>query len=164
MYKLLVICCPRSGARFTAEALLSIGFKMGHEKEGAFGMVDWHMATKDASEYKHIFHQVRHPVDCISSMAQVMRDNSYEHIQKELKLDTDDRLLIAMHMWLEWNKICEERAQFTYRLEDFVALFPRRGRMNARPHDKIEWGDIKRKDLLLAAQISDLANHYGYHL
>ena len=74
---LLITGCARSGTTFITKFFQLNGYDMRHEREGHFGVVSWPMTADskrtpwgpgyDRYLFKHIFHQVRHPLKTIAS-------------------------------------------------------------------------------------------------
>jgi hypothetical protein len=190
MKSLLVIGCGRSGTRYTAKALRSVGLNIGHEKLGKHGMVDWHAIAVPSSMDGHdiILHQVREPLAVIASFHTVMR-SSWRFIEDhDHRISMSDPLLLrCMKYWLYWNQRCEKAASRTYRVEDIDKELPiilsemesnkkidwdkiRKIPTNDHTRDKrqdvekhvVTWDDMLSTNLDIGNQILRLSDAYGY--
>lgn len=129
----LITGCPRSGTQYIAQVLNNCGLDIGHEVDGAAGIAFWAMASdkglKDkpaANEYqfRHIFHQVRHPLDTISSV-NTFSEVCWRFIRSNIPEISrrDSKLVRAAKFWYYWNLMAENKAEMTYRVEDIENVF-----------------------------------------
>ena len=68
---ILVAACPRSGTLYITKILGKMGFEVGHERLHKDGIVDYRLALGFDGPREHrrvFFHQVRHPLNTISSL------------------------------------------------------------------------------------------------
>lgn len=116
----LVIGCPRSGTGYMWKVLSKCGVRVAHEREGQQGIVSW-LFTADSADpawgpkttdyhFKHIFHQVRHPLKCIASMHLVV-NKAWAYICREVPeiKRNDPDLVRSAKMWYYWNLKAERR-------------------------------------------------------
>ena len=142
--KLCVIGCPRAATKYTATVWKKYGLRVGHEFTDQHGTIShlfvvddplgypempWskpdgrvaHVGERrDGFEFDQVWHQIRTPLKTIGSMALVvsMRDWNWFRRHIALPKDGSDKVLIALHMWVKWNRLAEEAATWTYRIED----------------------------------------------
>lgn len=188
----LVTGCPRSGTGYIWKVFRVCGLSTGHEKDGDDGIVSWLFASDSGnpawgpkpSEYKfkHIFHQVRHPLKCIATMHLVI-DKSWRYICREVpEIKYSEPLLVrCAKMWVYWNLKAEKKAEMTYRVEAIKAAFPeiskRLGmkldadqmkRVSTKTHSNehdyvVTWQDLhKALEPGFYKQLLDQAKRYGY--
>lgn len=149
--KLLILACGRSGTLYTSKVFRGVGLDLGHEKVGAYGTCSMYFVTPETNcatvnahqkvpihdgenradyEFEHVWHQVRHPLAAIDSLAKAFTrkvrvwtgEQLHFHMpgrSAELRCPLEDRLRWAMRYWIENNKRCEEQSEWTYRVEDF---------------------------------------------
>jgi hypothetical protein len=131
--RLLVTGCGRSGTKFTAVLLQSLGLDVRHEKMGRDGIAAWTLAVPSARPpwgppaardyFGEIYHQVRHPLAMIRSAA-TFKPNSWEYIYEHTSASPQDpALLRAARYWLDWNAHAEFAATWRYRIEDIDDVF-----------------------------------------
>jgi len=191
----LITGCARSGTHFIAKVLKLHGLDVNHEGDARYGIVSWPMTVDtDRSPwggpgsnhyyFKHIFHQVRHPLKTIASVMSTEPRSSWNYICKavpEIKLD-DPSIVRAAQYWYYWNLIAESKADLTYRVEDAATALPELSRilgytldtaiLNKVPADtgtrkpkpgNLTWLDLRRAlDDDLYDKIVCLAGRYGY--
>lgn len=187
----LITGCARSGTYYISRLLWYSGLEVRHEAMGDEGMVSWTNAveTDDSPygppsnmyEYAHIFHQVRHPLRAISSIAEEA-NFPWKFICKHIPEITmrDPVLVRSAKYWYYWNLEAEKKAEFTFRVEDIhyaideIAL--RLGKklnkshtdnipkdINASKHRYYTWNDLKDAiDRDLYMNIVNMASRYGY--
>lgn len=191
----LITGCARSGTHYIAKVLQLHGLDVVHEGDASFGIVAWPM-TVDTDQspwrgpgancyyFRHIFHQVRHPLKTIASVMSTEPPNSWNFICKavpEINMNHPS-LIRAAEYWYYWNLMAESKAELTYRVEDAAAAFPELSRilgctldtafLNQVPSDagtrkpkpqNLTWLDL-RKTLNddLYDKIICLAKRYGY--
>lgn len=155
-------------------------------------IVSWLMAVDAESrpwgppssrlKFDHVFHQIRDPLKTINSAADEW-DESWAFIRQfvpEIK-EEDSDLVKSAKYWYYWNLIAEEKAEWSYRIEDLpekldeissrlglslkkktLKRVPRN--TNTRHHqNNYTWADIKEN---LSPELFDnlvqLAHRYGY--
>jgi len=171
---LFVAACARSGTVYMAKVLGALGYNIGHEITGPDGSVGYHLAL---ARPKNCFHQVRNPIDQISSSSTL---TIWSIVEKLLGINPYT-LSGRMRYWLEWNEMCEEFCVWRYRLEDLPNVWPefleRIGHKKvAMPdistttnsnkefsrYEEVIWADLFNEDAVLAQKIKDKAILYGY--
>jgi hypothetical protein len=134
----------------------------------------WGSCDEDAS-FKTILHQVRHPLNVISSL-QAIHNRSWMFIQDHIDLNGLSELERRMKFWLSWNDICESVADLTYRVEDIERVSLRISRIigipytksdvdtttNSRKHDILTWRDLRAANHDLCHEVIGRATKYGY--
>ena len=132
---ILILACPRSGTKYTATLLQSLGVDVSHEcTDGADGMIGWRYAAAEsrrcfcehfrqtcrlAERYETVWHQVRHPLEWLRSIPTI---GVWEWIRTILPgLPLGNGLPLYMRFWVAWNELCERQATWTYRVEDLRA-------------------------------------------
>ena len=153
---LCILACGRSGTLYTSQTFRAAGMDLGHEAVGAFGTVSMYFPFPDPDlslinhhqakplhvgecrndfRFDHIWHQVRHPLRAIDSMAgaftRKVRLWTSEALEfdlpgesGELRCSIEDKRLWAMHYWFLNNQLCECQAAFTYRVENMGFEWP----------------------------------------
>lgn len=194
---LLITGCGRSGTSYIAAALTLGGLEIGHEWLHKDGAVSW-LAVGDDQEvwprvmtnhlkYQHIFQQVRHPLDVISSWYyndDIIHPSLWDFIYKNApQISASESLLVrCAKYWYYWNQLAEKKAEWTYRIEDIEEVIPEMERRLGVTLDhqtmkivskqsnhwhsidkRITWADLKKG---LTKQdydnIVNLAKKYGY--
>jgi hypothetical protein len=194
--KLLVTGCGRSGTTYMAKFLEKSGYDIHHESAGTEGCVSWPMIVNyyspwtqpNEDSFDHIFHQVRHPLDVITSWYENLKNldrGEWNFIRKHLsQIDRSDSLIVhCAKYWYYWNLLAEEHAEWRYRIEDFESILPefaiRSGlRLNAAilaevPKNynswknisyKISWQQLKAElPQSLYDNIINMSIRYGYY-
>ena len=135
-------------------------------------------------KFKHVFHQVRHPLKTMSSCT-TEPSWSWKFICKHIpEIKIDEPLIVrCAKYWYYWNCRAEKKAEWTYRVEDMENALDEMSKrlgisleknvlqnvptnVNSRQR-KIEycWADIKAAvDPELYHKILSLANSYGYEI
>lgn len=128
----LITGCARSGMVYTKRALMRSNLKKQGLIRNRHWMVSWTMATgckklaKEPSNevtFEHIFHQVRNPLDVISSLYTCF-DNTdgvfWKFVRTHVsEIKEGDPLIIqCAKYWYYWNLRCEKMAEYRYRVED----------------------------------------------
>jgi hypothetical protein len=194
---LLIVGCARSGTFYMSTLLQRSGIDIQHEKMGKQGTIAWPMTVGSLSvkgplfygRFKHIFHQVRHPLRQITSRSIQNSDLGdprwifvREHIPEIRK--TDSILVSCAKYWYYWNLKAEKIAQWRYRIEDIdqivdefearSGLLIHRAVLKTLPRDintrketkaarTITWKKLKKeipRDLY--QNIQNMARRYGY--
>jgi len=192
---LLITGCGRSGTTYMTEFLRLSGLDVRHEKMGADGSVSWIMGAetdwtpvgpllKDY-EFEHIFHQVRHPLKVIQSYYNSHPGVTWEWICTIIpEISMKDSVITrCAKYWYYWNLMIEEKAEWTYRIEDFSEIYPEMAdrlglvfdseTLTAVPtdantrvkeeHTAITWKFLKENvDRKVYFQVRSLAKKYGY--
>ena len=185
----LITGCGRSGTKYTSAVLKACGLDVELERCGNDGAVSGFWAI-DAPEYPHfhqlgkrpvfdvILHQVRHPLNAISSMITAL-PKSWNWVCKFTDLErVKNKVEQAANYWLYWNKLCEHIADYTYSVESIEThwgtisgllgidcAFPDGipTNINSRPHNNLTWDDI-RVSTQNWERIMELAIKYGYEI
>jgi hypothetical protein len=193
---LLITGCGRSGTTYISHLLTLCGLDIGHEIMGNDGVASWYMAinTKYAPhgegakkyKFKHVFHQVRHPLDVISSFYTnfVPEVTIWKFLYKNVSSikRSEPHLVKCAKYWYYWNLAAEKKAEWRYRIEDIDTALEQMCNILGIPYnpdvlnqvpkdtnkwhqysEKITWSDLKNtlkpKDY---KNIRDLALKYGY--
>jgi hypothetical protein len=187
---LLVVGCARSGTTYIADVLTKGGLDIGHEKMGLDGISSWDLAVKTSKgrwrqypqlyRFAHIFHQVRDPLEVISSVYETENSKSWIYILAHMpEVDMrDSHLVKCAKYWYYWNLEAEKKAEWTYRVEDFnnrwdefqrrvgkeIAFHEIPKNINGREgHPHFTWKDLEAElEPELLANIKTMAQRYGY--
>jgi hypothetical protein len=194
--ELLVTGCARSGTGYISKLLTEAGYAIDHERIGKFGTSAWPMAIisdyapwgppATSANFKHIFHQVRHPVKVISSVYTSEPKRSWEYIMKYIpEIESkDSHVTKCAKYWYYWNLKASARAEWTYRVEAINSLWEEfEGRLGTKldrtafnrvslttnrrngAHRVFTWRDLKLAlEPELFHNIQSLAVIYGYSL
>jgi len=134
--ELLITGCARSGTKYIAQVLRGCGLDVGHENVGKDGVASWVMVltadscpwgpTRKNLSFTHIFHQVRHPLDVISSIYTTEGPKSWGYITSHLpEISWNDPCIVrAAKYWYYWNLRAEAISEFTYRIEEIESVWP----------------------------------------
>lgn len=192
---LLITGCARSGTTYISNFLCQSGVDVPHERVGKEGCVSWMMAADTIHApwgpgsatfaFEHTFHQVRDPLKSISSLA-MEPEQAWEFVRANVpEIQIDDSLLTkCAKYWIYWNMMAEQKAEWTYRIEDLSKVVgemeARLGRSlkrellnklskttNGRYHDKKQytWKNLKADlEPKLFAKLQALAKRYGYSI
>lgn len=190
---IVVTGCGRSGTTFSSKWLKEAGFDVGHERLGKGGVSSWYLCSGSSkvplgpsySDIKDlnllIIHQVRDPLDAISSM-QATGKPSWRFLSKEIPInnDIDSKVLKAMKYYYYWNlkaeyisshrvnaEFFEVQIEDIFRKEEIVystvsSTFNRRKKVNTREHVILKKADLFKEDEVLASKIFKMASEYGY--
>ena len=123
----LVVSVGRSGTKYVAFLLRSLGLDVGHESAGAHGIVSWYLAADADSVphgppstqfvFGHVFHQVRHPLRVIPSLMS-LRPETWSFVARHTGCAPEDPLPVrCAKLWLHWNELAEAKAEWRYRIE-----------------------------------------------
>jgi len=163
---IVIIGCGRSGTKFISQHL-----GIGHEKLAGNGLACWQSVVDNNGFYEiksgdYILHQVRHPLDVISSCHTIQLDSSWELIHQHIQSinEGDSILSKCMNYWYHWNLMAERRALTTYRVEDVFSKVSLKTntRKDWENYSRKEWADLKRENRKLCKAIRKLAEKYGY--
>lgn len=195
---LLIVGCGRSGTAFSNKYFSALGLDMAHEKPGGRdGCVSWPMVFNSYSPwgpvepqptFKHIFHQVRNPLDVISSwyinLSDLNRDE-WIFIRSHIKeIMFEDSLLVSCaKYWYYWNLYAEKMSEWRFRVEDienelhtFITklnitkpvsspTIPSNTNAWLPITHKISWNDLKGElPEELFNNIQNMALRYGYSI
>ena len=128
--KLLITGCARSGTTYISKFLQNCGLDVPHEVTGEFGCISWMMAADDCFapwgegslgyEFDLVFHQVRNPLKCISSVMINQPNLTWDYICKHVpEIDILEPIIQrCAKYWYYWNLLAEKKADWTYRIED----------------------------------------------
>lgn len=148
---LCVTGCPRSGTLYSANVWRRAGLDIGHEHTRGDGTVSFLFGVNDPAgypampwaypkgrcahvgerrdyfEFQCFWHQVRTPLKTIGSMALVVPNDQWDWFRRHIPLAPPraDKRLLGLELWVRWNKLCQEQAQWTYCVEDMPRLWPR---------------------------------------
>jgi hypothetical protein len=168
--KVVIIGCPRSGFRYIARVFQEVGLKVEHERWMKNGIADWRMTPEEMPPDVLVLHQLRHPLDTIGSM-QTIAAESWELLGKHTSArEKHDLITRGMRAWLEWNKLAELKAHYSYCIEDIDAQWPVianmvglgdcplpdvRRDLNSRKkkYTLLSWADLEEKDMILSLDI-----------
>lgn len=200
-YPTLITGCGRSGTTFISRLLTTAGLDFRHHNIGDDGGADWCLAVDGDVElpwgdpgrrssdfvFDVTLHQVRDPLAVIGSFGTATQE-SWEYIYRFTSARPEDSTLRrSMIYWLEWNRLAEQKAAHTYRIEDLAQpivwksfcgwidhpeLVDRADELfgavettaNSRraKYDAIRWDDLEREDRALASSIRRASIEYGY--
>jgi len=168
MNKYIIIGCPRSGTGFASKF-----FNIGHETLNKNGISSWCLVNDpplygpSLEEVKikfpetPIFHQIRNPIDTISSFLS-MSDVAWDYFHKSLNLNhLNSKVKNGMEIYYKWNVRSKQIATLTYKLENIEDVFPniRRNinkKTNTRQHKSYTERDFLNEDENLWGKIQDL--------
>lgn len=191
---LLITGCARSATTYISKVMEMNGLQFVHEGLARDGCSSWTMAVDAAKtpwgpgskglEFKHIFHQVRNPLSTISSVNHTEGEASWkficEHVP-EISLK-EPQLHRCVKYWIYWNQIAENKAEWTYRIEDLEKVLPEMSERLGVPLDpislkliskitfhrgdyekKFTWRDMREQlPKKLLEELYAAALHYGY--
>ena len=180
----LVLGTPRSGLAYTTMVLRQLKLSVAHEGIGADGACGWPFVPCIMPKSNiTILHQVRNPLDSIGSM-QCISEESWSYIGHYLKMDimkTSDLIFRGMQCWYHWNKMVEDKAIFTYRVEDMERVWGnicellKINKMISFPldistdintraefYEPLETEDLLNSNSTLATRVLSLGTTYGY--
>ncbi len=148
----LVTGHPRSGTTYTRAVFSEAGISVGGEHDALAespsrsndieGVVAWPQVGLCPDRFDPIIHQVRNPVDVISS-AQTLTNGAFRLMFRQTAAPRRWHTLLrprrlfpfitrrlaakwAMHTWLEWNRLIERqnRVIYRYKVEDIKQEWP----------------------------------------
>ena len=198
--KFAILSTGRAGSTYTAKLLSQIGLRCGHERfftpngfyksfrydgDSSWLAVPYLEANRNLCG--EVFHQIRHPLDVISSLYGINFFNSdntgnqfYLFCRENFNV-TGDELISCVKFWTEWNIRCERLASYSYTFENLLrdpsilidringgAFYKEKqevniaGKVNARRRVEISLSDIP--DCSEKRAMVSLAHHYGYDI
>src|ERR1039458_1320553 len=142
--RFVIVGTGRSGTKYASELFSQLGIPCGHESffdpghaaqdnlagDASFGVVPFLNKFSGV-----VFHQVRHPLSVLSSIAATKFFESPVPYLPYLELIEDclpeirqfaDPILKAVYYVVRWNRMCEAIAQLRWRVEDLDAKTLRR--------------------------------------
>lgn len=188
---ILITGCPKSATVYISTLLQNLGLDVRHESMGMQGSADWMLAPGKESkpwvgpsfnEFTLILHQVRHPLDTISSCQKLSR-RALQYIHSYLPVETNSLEETCMAIWYYWNKMAEEISSWTYKIEQlpeisnifckkigYPDLMEKKYELDsvpkninsAKPYTLLTWEKCDKINLVLSDKIKQLAKRYGY--
>ncbi len=114
---IFIAACARSGTMYMVKVLAALGYEIGPEASEKDGSIGYHLADIKPA---NCFHQVRHPLNQISSMYDYQSWGFMNQI-----IETHGRgLLGCMQYWLAWNELLETFCVWRYKLEEIDSVWP----------------------------------------
>lgn len=133
--ELLIIGCGGSGTHYTSTCFQISGLDLRHEKFGKYGCIGWPLTVgpfnfdgtplPNMQTFRHIFHQVRNPLHVITCWAQLDLDcSAWIFVRNNIpEINKDDSSLVqSAKYWYYWNLIAESKAEWRFKVEDFLLL------------------------------------------
>lgn len=173
-FLVLITGCGRSGTKYMATLMQRSGLDLQHEEPGRNGSIAWPMAV-DAfyspwgecfkqHKFKHVFHQVRNPLDTISSWYfNTMTTSSWNYIYDHIPeiLPEEPTFVQCAKYWLYWNIEAEKKAEWRFRIEDIEVVFDEIGKrlgvnLNREALNQVKKNTNTRKDILFKITWKDL--------
>lgn len=128
---LLITGCARSGTTYIADVLQSCGLDIGHEVMGRDGCSSWFMCVEAKKfpwknrpsayriHFDHIFHQVRNPLDVISSVYATEHPKALKFFSENIpQINAEDAPLVkCAKYWYYWNLYAERKSEWRYQVE-----------------------------------------------
>jgi hypothetical protein len=181
--KVKILTYPRSGSRFTARLLKSLGRKVEQEHLGEEGTVSWRHAV-ESYDADIVLHQVRNPLAAITSTS-TASSRSLKYIARNtgLQWTGDEVLRFCLRAYPLWHKlIVENRPQWRYQIEalnqpevweefcsrlqvsgEWVDMGPQARHSRAAHYGEIcTWDQLMDLDSKAATQVKELSKEYGY--
>lgn len=204
MKKVIITGCPRSGTRRVQAQFGQAKISAGHEVDADITVsclmaVDADMFFANAAHRPYwdrhvdeVWHQVRNPLNCITSMVKHIRAPFWVWQSQFTGLhprNFDSRRHFATHFWTSWNIEAEKRGTvYRFRIEDLAEEWPvmwdRLGLGVAPPIDKraeqyhlkgaddarisdekeepLTWEEIRSWGPTIYNTTRDMAERYGY--
>jgi len=168
MNKYIIIGCPRSGTGYASKF-----FNIGHEKLNKNGIASWCLVNtpplygpslegvKIKLPETPIFHQIRNPIDTISSFLSIS-NKAWKYFYNVLDLNhLNSKIKNGMNIYYQWNLMAKEISEFTYKLEQIEQTFPEikpyiNKKTNTRKHKSYTERDFLNTDEKLWSKIQDL--------
>lgn len=183
--EIILIGCGRSGTGFSTNQFNRIGLNIGHEFVAKNGMASW-MSTVHSKKnlwkgYKLVLHQVRNPLDSISSI-QTFNTNSWDFVSRNLSQInmSEQTALRCIKYWYYWNLLAERKTNLRFRVENIEDIIPfvcfffnieystkcriLNSKINSRigHYKKLSWEDIKNISPEYYSKCRILSEKYGY--
>ncbi len=189
----LITGCARSGTSFMTKFFRLHGLSVKHEWNANYGIISWTMATGASKSpfgpasnefyFKHVFHQVRHPLKTIASVLATEPKRTWLFICDEIPeiSMSDPPIVRASKYWYYWNLRAESQAELTYRIESVGSVVSKMSQILGTPLDrekltwiskesnhrfqtrKLSWLDLRKAlNSKMYARIVCLAERYGY--
>ena len=106
----------------------AIGLDLPHEQIGEQGVVSWYMASDAKTvpigpsyqdyQFEHCLQLVREPLGAIASIS-ALSDQAWQYISEHIPCQIDEPILLrSAKYWYYWNKMAEQKAQCTIKVED----------------------------------------------
>lgn len=133
--KIIITGCGRSATQYISKVCQLGGKDIQHELSGKDGVSSWYATFSDTSDPTHkikipyykeaiVLHQVRNFLKTIESCQVFENDswNTWEYISKHIpEINLKDSLIKrCMIYWHYWNLKAEEKAVWTYKVEDLL--------------------------------------------
>jgi hypothetical protein len=187
--RFVIVGTGRHGSGYISQLLTTAGIRCGHEgwwnpigerTDGLVGDSSW-CAVPFLAEYRGlVFHQVRHPLDVITSLVAQPEHGPYDELKRQIVTDPHEGpIAFAVASYLEVNELAEQFATGRWRVEDVdqgtlaeigraVGIEPDVRALEAIPrnvnrhHDqpRLDWDDLPGGPL--TADLDTLAKRYGY--
>lgn len=185
--KCLIIGCGRSGTSYISKVLSELGLDLKHETSGVDGSANWYRTPYPRFwlklRHEFIIHQVRNPLDCISS-CQTINEHSWEKIVRHVPIVKEDPLILrCAKYWYHWNLMAQSKADILIRLEDLQdelemlcqilglafdckALETVSQKTNTRQniYEPISWDMLEKASPEYHDKCKGLASKYGYSI
>lgn len=199
----------RSGTQYIHRCLRKIGLRLPlqHERMGADGIVSWYFGgpgpyppveaarnpgwpTFARSEqrqdfaFDHLWHQIRHPLKVIPSMAKIHPPSVFEYASRTFDEDlvSGSKLRRCARLWLLWNTqlLTDDAVTYRYRIEEIDREWPilmaKLGRNDPLPPvtktanrshgfrraERLVWEELMDVEPLVAAHVRMLTTALGY--
>jgi hypothetical protein len=197
--KVLVVGCGRSGTGYIARFFQLSGLDVSHEtSRGTQGCSSWYALAHlygpsglalDNVHFEHVIHQVRHPLDVISSWVINLfnlQNNAWKLIRQHLpEISSSDSLLVhCAKYWYYWNLKAEKIAEWRYCIEDLPSILPELEEKVDYPlnagvfeilsnktntwrliSNRITWETLKQElPMWLFNELQEMAGRYGYSI
>lgn len=192
---LLITGCCYSGTEYMSKFLQASGLDVEHEYMNSEGCVSWLMASRIKStpwgplsinyKFDHVFHQVRSPIKVIQSVYNFFPVDLWPWIYDvvpEIKR-TDPLLVRSVKYWYYWNLLCEDVAEWRFRIEDFdvqyeemaerlglqfddmvLGLIDKGTNKKDGKIEQVTWEMLKQNlDSDFYEKVCNLTRRYGYH-
>ena len=189
--RLLVIGAPHSGTRYMARVLRAAGVQVGHERVGREGSVSSYFVADDYwyggkehmggrlrdFAFDHVWHQVRHPLAAISSIANLCPVSWWHWQEKHTGVSYDlPPIERGTAAWLAFNELAErQKPELSFTIEHMEHSWPilaTRLGIEGTPLPDVPYADTRSTHPKLKvtwealgsyeSRVRDLARHYGY--
>lgn len=202
VYSILITGNPRSGTKYVTKMLNNVALEVAHENIGRHGMVSCFMflppeispewvplhlkrdvncyIRRKAFKFENVFHAVRHPLNCITSMMTNVNRRHQEWMTEigVLRGNERSRLERIMKMWHRTNHYAAQQTKLRYRIEDLENYWPtmmkclglktkypgeiKRPYHSGKDKEPLTWDDLYAVDYSLTEEIRKQARRYGY--